>query len=180
MGWVWKTALAVILIVILAGSVMLIAAPGKETEIIITPGEVDRTIRFGIFGAVNAPGYYSSDRLIRIGDAADLAGGLADGADPENAHLAKWVEDGETVIIPTRGAAEPTITPVLQNEDKIELNSADLTELMKLPGIGEKRAGDIIRLREKKGRFEAPEDLLEIAGISEKLLENIYDLLIIN
>ena len=180
MGWLWKTALAVILILILAGLVILIADPGKETEIIITPGIADRSNQFGIFGAVKDPGYYSSENPMRIGDAANLAGGLAENADPVNAHLAKWVEDGETVIIPTRGPSEPTITPVLQNEDKIELNSADLAELMKLPGIGEKRAGDIIRLREQKGRFESPEDLLEITGISEKLLDNIYDLLIIN
>ena len=51
--------------------------------------------------------------------------------------------------------------------------------LMLLPGIGEKRAEEIIRLRAEKGKFTAAEELMEIQGISMNLLEKIYDLIIV-
>ena len=142
-------------------------------------GTLDGVVRFGIFGAVRVPGYYSADGPIRIGEAVDMAGGTAEDADTANAHLAKWIEDGETIIIPTAGSVQPTITPVGKESVIVDLNHAGLEELMKLPGIGEKRASDIIRLREQKGGFSSKEEILEISGISEKLLESIYDQLIV-
>ena len=108
-----------------------------------------------------------------------MAGGLEENADAESAHLAKWIDDGETVIIPTLGVIRPTLTPLAEEKILIDLNSATRAELMSLPGIGEKRAGDILALREQKGAFTAKEDLLEISGISERLLESIYDLIIV-
>ena len=50
---------------------------------------------------------------------------------------------------------------------------------MSLPGIGEKRADDIIELREKKGGFRRVEEIMEIPGIGEKLMESIYDRLFV-
>ena len=180
MEWIWKTAIAVITLAILAGLVVLIVSPRNETEILVTPGTGSHNYQFGVFGAVKAPGYYSSEKAIRIKDAVELAGGLTAEADPVNSHLAKWIDDGETVIIPTVSPEEPTLTPIPSGMEKVDLNSADETELMKLPGIGKKRADDIITLRNRKGHFNSPEEILEIQGISEKLLENIYDLLIVN
>ena len=117
----------------------MIFSPEKTTEIVITPGTDGNNCKFGIFGAVNEPGYYSSDKPLRIEEAVGLAGGLAENADPVNAHLAKWIEDGETVVIPTAGAEEPTLTPAADGFEKVDLNNASLKELMSLPGIGEKR-----------------------------------------
>ncbi len=159
---------------------MLIIYPERITEISITPGQRSKTNQFGIFGAVKTPGYYTMDGNIRIGEAVDMAGGLTEDADPVNAHLAKWIIDGETIIIPTTGPVQPTMTSIVPEEEKIDLNSAGKAELMSLPGIGEKRAEEILRLREEKGRFSSPEDILVIPMISEKLLESIYDRLLVN
>lgn len=173
-----KAAVVTLIIIILAGFLMLIMNPVRPTEITITPGRTSGS-RFGIFGAVKTPGYYSAEGPIRIEEAVEMAGGLDDNADEVSAHLAKWISDGETVIIPTQGAVMPTLTPIAEGSELIDLNSASLQELMKLPGIGEKRARDIILLREQKGGFSAKEDILEISGISERLLESIYDRIII-
>ena len=59
----------------------------------------------------------------------------------------------------------------------VNINSASLGELVSLPGIGEEYARRIIELRERLGRFESVEDLLEVEGIGTKRLEKIRPLL---
>ena len=44
-----------------------------------------------------------------------------------------------------------------------------------LPGIGEKRAADIIADREANGPFRLPEDLTRVSGIGEGILEGLID-----
>ena len=56
---------------------------------------------------------------------------------------------------------------------KININTATKTELTLLLGIGESRAQSIIDYRNEYGRFTEPEDLLNINGIGESILENI-------
>lgn len=68
-------------------------------------------------------------------------------------------------------AVGATATPA--PSPKLDLNRANKSDLIRLPGIGEARAEAIIALREKKGRFERVEDLLEVKGIGPKILENI-------
>ena len=102
-----KLAVITLLLIIIAGFIILIMNPVKPTEIIITPGFDSRDYRFGIFGAVRDPGYYSAEGPIRIEDAVEIAGGTAENADIANAHLAKWIEEGETIIIPTAGLFQP-------------------------------------------------------------------------
>ena len=64
------------------------------------------------------------------------------------------------------------------HEGKININSADVIELTKLNGIGEKRARDIIEYREKNGPFETIEDIMKVKGIKQgifsKIKDNIY------
>src|SRR3990167_9792673 len=49
------------------------------------------------------------------------------------------------------------------NTDLININTADATELDKLPGIGPARAADIIAYREENGGFESIEELKNIS-----------------
>ena len=54
---------------------------------------------------------------------------------------------------------------------KINLNSAGLTELMKLPRVGEVTARRIISWREENGGFKRVEDIMEVKGIGPKTYE---------
>ena len=46
---------------------------------------------------------------------------------------------------------------------------------MTLTGIGEAKAGSILRYREENGRFESIEELMEIEGIKEGVFNKIKD-----
>jgi competence ComEA-like helix-hairpin-helix protein len=60
---------------------------------------------------------------------------------------------------------------------RLDLNRATVEELQALPGIGPTLAGQIVRARERRGRFESPEDLRNVPGIGPKKLEGIRDLI---
>ena len=55
----------------------------------------------------------------------------------------------------------------------ISINSAGLSQLTKLPGIGPKRAKDIISYRIKNGPFHTPEELCNIKGIGPKTVKRL-------
>jgi len=59
-------------------------------------------------------------------------------------------------------------TPVL-----INVNTANLEELVTLPGIGESYALRLIEYRKKHGPFERVEDLLNVRGIGDRTLDRI-------
>lgn len=73
--------------------------------------------------------------------------------------------------------AVPITTVVWHSEtsaplsDKININTADVSELMQLEEIGEKKALAIIEYREKNGKFRIPEELADVSGIGERILE---------
>lgn len=55
----------------------------------------------------------------------------------------------------------------------VNLNTADMSDLISLPGIGEKTARDIIERRDEIGSFKRIEDVMQIKGIKEKKFNGI-------
>jgi comEA protein len=64
-------------------------------------------------------------------------------------------------------------------EKSINLNTAGLDELMRLPGIGEKTAEKIIELRSERGKFKKLEELMDVKGIGEVKFNKIKNFLYI-
>ncbi len=62
---------------------------------------------------------------------------------------------------------------VLPSEKSINLNKAGQKELILLPGIGEKTAAKIIKLREKLGGFKKLKDLIKVKGIGNSKFNKI-------
>lgn len=63
------------------------------------------------------------------------------------------------------------------SESAVNINTASVTELEKLPHVGTKKAQQIIEHREKFGRFRKPEYLLLVRGISDKSFREMRNLI---
>jgi competence protein ComEA len=55
----------------------------------------------------------------------------------------------------------------------VNINSADLKQLIKLPGVGKKKAQAIIDYREANGDFASLEDLAKVKGVGKKMLAKL-------
>jgi len=55
----------------------------------------------------------------------------------------------------------------------LDLNAADSTALLALPGIGPALSGRILALRRARGRFTRMEELLDVRGVGPKRLEEL-------
>ncbi len=70
-------------------------------------------------------------------------------------------------------AAAPTQQKSQPSDEPLDLNTATVEQLQKLPGVGPRTAAAIVRFREKSGPFRRVEDLLAVRGITRKKLEKI-------
>ena len=91
------------------------------------------------------------------------------------AFAAGWFFRGQAAPQPTPSPSAQSKEETLAGGAKINLNTAGVDELMTLPGIGEKRAEDIIAYRQANGPFRIPEELTEVPGIGEGILEGLID-----
>lgn len=67
-------------------------------------------------------------------------------------------------------------SPTAVQTDTININTATAEQLSEmLTGIGEKRAAAIIAYREANGPFSSLEQLLEVKGVGEKVMEQNRD-----
>ena len=57
----------------------------------------------------------------------------------------------------------------------ININTATASQLTALNGIGETKAAAIVEYREQHGDFSSVDDLLNVPGIGEKILEGLRD-----
>lgn len=140
-----------------------------------------------VCGAVLHPGVYRLQEGQRIYEAIELAGGFASGAARSWLNLAGKVEDGMKLEVPDEEQAKQWQQPAPSGQTdlsgqtadtgrkKVNLNTATREELMTLKGIGEARAEDIIRFREKQGYFQAIEDIMKVPGIKEAAFEKIKE-----
>ncbi len=63
-------------------------------------------------------------------------------------------------------------------DDPVDLNTARVDDLRRLPGVGAKRAEAILALRARLpgGRFRHLEDLLKVKGIGRAMIKRIHPL----
>lgn len=135
-----------------------------------------------IKGAVEKPGLYEGTLNMRVWDAVMLAGGVKDIADTKRVNFSERIADQMVIYIPEIGeeaqsAENNSQSEESQSEDvnKINLNQASEAELQTLPGVGQKKAQEIIRYREENGGFKTIEEIKNISGFGEKTFEKLKD-----
>ncbi len=85
--------------------------------------------------------------------------------------------NGNASAAPT--SADPAVTenpaPGLLKGERININTASAADLERLPGIGEKRAADIVAYRKAHGPFRSVEEITNVSGIGEVTLQALRD-----
>lgn len=140
-----------------------------------------------IGGAVKEPKLAELAAGSRVEDAIQAAGGLTGEADLSSINRAALLNDGEKVYVPKKGEAAlgsggadgtggsgGAGTAGASNPGgKININTADITQLQTITGVGPVTAQKIIDYRTENGRFSSIEDLKNISGIGEKTFEKM-------
>jgi len=153
------------------------AAPGGTPE--------SEKVVFHIVGCVRRPGVYSLPEGKRVIDAVNAAGGAKPNADTEAINLAARIADGSRIYVPAKGEKPPDIrvsvaggpqrsyAGVSETPGLVNINTAGLEELDRLPGVGPATAQKIIEHRNRIGRFTSVDQLMDVKGIGPKKLEQM-------
>lgn len=132
-----------------------------------------------VIGAVRKPGVLELSQNSRVIDAIEAAGGVVDGAAMSAINLARLVTDGEQINVLTEGqvaAAEAASSGSEGSNGLTNLNTADANTLESLPGVGPALASRIVDWRKANGGFKTVDDLNNVSGIGDKMLENVRSL----
>ena len=153
-----------------------------------------KTVTCDISGAVKHEGVYTLKNGARLQELIEAAGGTTSRAQLKAINRAILLKDQDKIHIPYKGEkvenaattgtdtgspASSTSSESGSSEqgsgEKINLNTANVADLQKLTGIGEKKAEQIIAYREQKGSFKKIEDLMQVSGIGEKTFASLKD-----
>jgi competence protein ComEA len=173
------------------------ANPAGSTD--VTPPEPQK-LCVHVAGRVKTPGLCELPPGSRVREAIKAAGGALSNADLESVNLAEKLEDGQQIYIAQVGKIKPPAVSVIRGgsvkssgapkgeaggkasapkklskpgEGTVNINSANLDQLQRLPGIGPAYAQRIIDYRTQNGRFQAVDELDEVKGIGSKKLEKL-------
>ena len=171
------------------------AVSDDDTQVSESSGTpLDGTIFVDIGGAVKTPMLAELPDGSRVDDAIEAAGGLRKEADMTNVNRAEFLVDGQKVFIPSyaldedgniieSNAAGESVSSdgtssgagAVASSGKVNINTADSTQLQTLNGVGPATAQKIIDYRDSSGRFTAIEDLKNVSGIGDKTFEKLKD-----
>ncbi|WP_206313053.1 ComEA family DNA-binding protein [Streptomyces sp. JB150] len=150
--------------------------PGAGAEIVVD-----------VSGKVREPGIHRLPAGSRVVDALEAAGGVRPGTDTDGLNRARFLVDGEQVVVggpapaPAAGsgpgagsAGGAPVGPVPAGP--VSLNTATVEQLDTLPGVGPVLAQHIIDYRTRHGGFRSVDELREVKGIGERRFADLRDL----
>lgn len=158
-----------------------------------------------VCGAVANPGVFQLAAGSRVFQAIEAAGGYLPEAALTCVNRAGVLTDGQQLYILTQeemerqgldpvemakasdgqmngsaGKGQNTgMTAQVQQDNRININTADEAQLTTLTGIGATRAQAIIAYREENGPFAAIEDIMNVQGIKEGTFAKIKDEIVV-
>ena len=177
----------------------------NESEAVSDKEMQQAMIYVDVCGAVANPGVFQLAAGSRVFQAIEAAGGYLPEAALTCVNRAGVLTDGQQLYILTQeemerqgldpaemakasdgqmngsaGAGQNTgMTAQVQQDNRININTADEAQLTTLTGIGATRAQAIIAYREENGPFAAIEDIMNVQGIKEGTFAKIKDEIVV-
>ncbi len=180
---VLAVGMLVLLVLVVAGKVLLRPArPAVPPPVRVATNSAAHAsaprLFVNVVGAVRRPGLYRLTDGSRVADAVTRAGGPTPKAQIELLNLAARIADGEQIVVPRRGLANPSAAASggAVAAGPVHLNSATLEQLDELPGVGPVTAQKILDYRQQHGAFGSVDELDAIAGIGPARLEQLRGL----
>ena len=144
------------------------------------PSPTVQMVSVHVLGAVSAPGVYSFPQGARVIDALNAAGAIQSQADLSRLNLSAVLEDGQRLYVPflptPTAPGDPGRSVEIPADGLININTATAEELEQLPQIGSAKAEAIVAYRAEHGPFLSLDELNEVTGIGEAIIEVIKDL----
>jgi competence protein ComEA len=132
-----------------------------------------------ISGAVHKPGVFKTLPNARVFDIVAMAGGLTPEADVSKINMAQSIKDGMHIHVIETAAAQSNSTTTnfnkIKTDNKVNINSAEKSELDALPGVGPALAERIIEYRQTNGSFGDIDELKKVPGIGLSKFEKLKD-----
>jgi competence protein ComEA len=154
--------------------------PGPATPVVGEVAETASTVVVSVVGLVAQPGLVTLPSGARVADAIAAAGGLLPEADPATVNLAAVVADGEQIAVGVAGSASGgSPAGSAATGGPVNLNTATVTDLDALPGIGPVLAQRIVDHRERNGRFASVHELNDVAGIGPAIFAGLSELVMV-
>ena len=196
----YRTQIGIVLILIMVGSgIFLFTSNKKSSKLEVKEPEKQEVldkIQVDIEGAVVNPGVYELAGNSILEDLIQIAGGFTKTVDTnlvaQTVNRAQKLKDGDKFYIPILGdeiSAQASRGGVTLDNDygsiqgvqtgKININTANQTELESLPGIGEVKANAIVTYRDSHGGFKSIDEIKNVTGIGDATFNNIKDLIIV-
>nr|WP_037857285.1 ComEA family DNA-binding protein [Streptomyces sp. NRRL F-5065] len=142
--------------------------PAAGAEIVVDVG-----------GKVRRPGVHKLPPGSRVADALRAAGGVRPGTDTDALNRARFLVDGEQIVVGAPGPApgpDGSVPGTGAPAGLISLNTATAEQLDTLPGVGPVLARHIIDYRTRHGGFRSVDELREVNGIGERRFADLRDL----
>ncbi|MFG3245383.1 helix-hairpin-helix domain-containing protein [Streptomyces sp. NPDC048187] len=160
------------------------ATTGASKSGAASPPPAGAGIVVDVGGKVREPGIHTLPAGSRVADALRAAGGVRPGTKTDGLNQARFLVDGEQVIV---GASAPAPPPPGAEPAPggqagagpaapVSLNTATTEQLDTLPGVGPVLAQHIIDYRTQHGGFRSVDELREVNGIGERRFADLRDL----
>ena len=188
-----------------SGKDTLDADADNESEAVSDKEMQQAMIYVDVCGAVANPGVFQLAAGSRVFQAIEAAGGYLPEAALTCVNRAGVLTDGQQLYILTQeemerqgldpaemakasdgqmngsaGTGQNTgMAAQVQQDNRININTADEAQLTTLTGIGATRAQAIIAYREENGPFAAIEDIMNVQGIKEGTFAKIKDEIVV-
>lgn len=139
-------------------------------------------------GKVREPGIHRLPAGSRVADALRAAGGARPGTDLDGLNRARFLVDGEQVIVggpvaaPMPGAGGAGVGGPAGSvagaapAAPVSLNTATVDQLDTLPGVGPVLAQHIVDYRTQHGGFRSVDELREVNGIGDRRFADLRNL----